>query len=508
MKKLFSSLVSVFTSAALLSGAALPAVSAEEGTEVLMDYGQITLGDAMQFSANYSENGYNYGVYLDENNVEFYKAFIQLINPSTSTITVKLPEPVSATLSTNSPSAMTEADQLAYEEALYKACRAGIDTALFDMPDIFWLDLTKTGIGSQYSSSRDRKTGTYTITIQNITLSPDYFDSFSSMDEVMEYKAKLEDAVANFPVEGDTRYDQLKSIHDYICNFTYYDINSPFYSSALGSLVEPGAVCESYSEGFKLICDSLGIPCVEVIGNFNADNTEAHMWNYVQMEDGKWYAVDVTWDDRDGRYGVDYTYDYFLKGSGSFFSNHTPEADYGTTHFYYPELSETDYVPGQTIVSTTTTTTSTTTTTTTTTTSRTTTSKTTTSTTTTAKPTTTTTTSTTTSTTTTSETTSTSTTTKRPEPTTTTTSATTTYSASSTTTTVTSTEPPTTTTVPEPVTGDVNNDGNLGISDLVYCMKVVLGDEIPLSTCDVDGDGRINSFDVGFIRRLLILGWK
>jgi len=39
-------------------------------------------------------------------------------------------------------------------------------------------------------------------------------------------------------------------------------------------------------------------------------------------------------------------------------------------------------------------------------------------------------------------------------------------------------------------------------------MKVVLGDEIPLSTCDVDGDGRINSFDVGFIRRLLILGWK
>ena len=110
MKKLFSSLVSVFTSAALLSGAALPAVSAEEGTEVLMDYGQITLGDAMQFSANYSENGYNYGVYLDENNVEFYKAFIQLINPSTSTITVKLPEPVSATLSTNSPSAMTEAD--------------------------------------------------------------------------------------------------------------------------------------------------------------------------------------------------------------------------------------------------------------------------------------------------------------------------------------------------------------------------------------------------------------
>ena len=23
------------------------------------------------------------------------------------------------------------------------------------------------------------------------------------------------------------------------------------------------------------------------------------MWNYVQMEDGNWYAVDVTWDDQD-----------------------------------------------------------------------------------------------------------------------------------------------------------------------------------------------------------------
>ena len=83
------------------------------------------------------------------------------------------------------------------------------------------------------------------------------------------------------------------------------------------------------------------------------------MWNYVKMEDGIWYAMDVTWDDLDGKYGREVKYDYFLRGSKSFSEKHTPESDYKITHFEYPELSETDYVlttgPKQTTTTTTTT---------------------------------------------------------------------------------------------------------------------------------------------------------
>ena len=49
----------------------------------------------------------------------------------------------------------------------------------------------------------------------------------------------------------------------------------------------------------KILCDKENIPCILVVGNINLETNFAHMWNYVQMEDGQWYAVDCTWDDLD-----------------------------------------------------------------------------------------------------------------------------------------------------------------------------------------------------------------
>ncbi|MBR5441375.1 MAG: hypothetical protein IKV44_00330, partial [Clostridia bacterium] len=64
-----------------------------------------------------------------------------------------------------------------------------------------------------------------------------------------------------------------------------------------------------YSDAVKLICDYYGIPCVCISGTSGGGG---HMWNAIQMEDGKWYFIDVTWDDQ-GMYG---TYDdFFLIGS-------------------------------------------------------------------------------------------------------------------------------------------------------------------------------------------------
>ena len=524
MKKLFSSLLSVLTSAAISAGAAMPSMtSAAEDQEAVSDSAAVSIS-SMSFLSNYSEDYHIYGANLDDNNLAVYKVMMNLQNPSTDTLSVKLPDPVTITVSSRNITSMTDADKQAYEEAVMTACRSGIDAALFDMPEIFWLDLANMGVGTQSSTSRNWRTGKYEMTIQSINFLPVCYQEYDSMDMFMEYKQKLADAIEDFTVEGETRYEQLLSIHDTISNFTYYDASSKFISSPKGSLVEPGADCEGYAEGFKLICDKLGIPCVVVVGNIDDEDNEAHMWDYVKMEDGKWYAVDVTWDDRDGRNGVYIAYDYFLKGSVTMSEDHFPADSYGFTQITYPEISAEDYDPSKAFVTTSTTTATTTTTTTSTTTSTSTTTTTTTSASaTTTKKTTEPAAKTTTtpiiyidpSTTTTtpaavSSTSSASTTTTiiytDPAPSTTVT--TTTVLVSSTTTSIIYTTPiPTTTTPPadpDPVEGDVNGDGKLNIADLVYCAGTVLGNIRPEHSCDADGDGLVNGFDITFIRELLL----
>jgi hypothetical protein len=58
------------------------------------------------------------------------------------------------------------------------------------------------------------------------------------------------------------------------------------------------------------LCDIYNIPCVCITGTANGG---AHMWNAVQMDDGLWYILDITWDDQtDDGWGI-FT-DFFLIG--------------------------------------------------------------------------------------------------------------------------------------------------------------------------------------------------
>lgn len=71
-------------------------------------------------------------------------------------------------------------------------------------------------------------------------------------------------------------------------------------SALVGSAGTEGPVCDGYSRAFQVLCGKLGITCVLVDGyaKVKADSAgEFHMWNSVQMPDGKWYGVDVTWND-------------------------------------------------------------------------------------------------------------------------------------------------------------------------------------------------------------------
>ena len=98
------------------------------------------------------------------------------------------------------------------------------------------------------------------------------------------------------------------SVHDYLCNNVTYVNDYASCHDAYGTLVNGNAVCQGYAETFKIFCDLYKIPCVCITGTANGG---AHMWNAVQMDDGLWYLLDITWDDQEA-YGI-YT-DFFLIG--------------------------------------------------------------------------------------------------------------------------------------------------------------------------------------------------
>ena len=68
-------------------------------------------------------------------------------------------------------------------------------------------------------------------------------------------------------------------------------------------------VCEGYAQAFQYLCELTdfegGVRCVLVTGSLDGNRNALHSWNLVRMEDGKNYAVDVTWLDTEGsRYAL------------------------------------------------------------------------------------------------------------------------------------------------------------------------------------------------------------
>jgi hypothetical protein len=96
-------------------------------------------------------------------------------------------------------------------------------------------------------------------------------------------------------------YEKEKAVHDYLVVNTQYDLsqNVPEVShTPYGALINKTAVCNGYSDSFKIFMDMLGIPCDVVYGmaKLPSGEAQAHSWNRVRL-DGDYYLVDVTWDD-------------------------------------------------------------------------------------------------------------------------------------------------------------------------------------------------------------------
>ena len=141
-------------------------------------------------------------------------------------------------------------------------------------------------------------------------------------------------------------------VHDYLVENLEYDtsISRSHIYTIYGALINKVCVCEGYARAFKYIMDSINIPCVMVMGEGtnSQGQRENHAWNYVQL-DGRWFAIDATWDDPvvqgGGRVSNESRYKYFLKGSSTFNQDHVPSGRFteGGKIFTYPIISSGDY---------------------------------------------------------------------------------------------------------------------------------------------------------------------
>lgn len=209
---------------------------------------------------------------------------------------------------------ISEKDVAVLSEKISEAVSAPFFALTRDYPD-YAMWLKRFNVRSTYSETASGNTMTYTLKNLEYTFygNPNYGDPKGMLEQ-------LNGVIDRFTPTGDTMYEQLLSIHDFICEINTYVRESEggiYCYSAYGSLVDRKSVCEGYAEAFKLLCDKAGIECILITGMSlpsNQTKMETHMWNIVRMDDGEWYAVDVTWDDADDLAG---NYNYFLVGSDS-----------------------------------------------------------------------------------------------------------------------------------------------------------------------------------------------
>ena len=341
--------------------------------DMIVDRNPIYLGMAGISSATG-----NYYDQLDATSKRIYNAIYEANKSSASTAKMKLNltkifENQKVTKGANGKAVYSEETKQAIFAWLGSYVTPAYLALTYDHPELVWLSGAKYTIGySVYTplfesgeisiiTDLELAGSTFTITPTKDTgvltgskVNPLFDGTKSQIDAMLPANA--------------TTYDKVKAVHDKICSMVSYEnntqnIGNPYYQTPYSLYYDADGdgkietVCAGYAKMMKLQCNKYGIPCVLVTGV--TDSGEYHMWNYVQMENGVWYAVDATWDDQSTT-----MYDFFLVGSETYSSAAFGTKKFGNTHipsgkwttsadcvFLYPVFSQTAYAGQNTVTS-------------------------------------------------------------------------------------------------------------------------------------------------------------
>ena len=195
-------------------------------------------------------------------------------------------------------------------------------------PELFWL-----------TGGAELETVSYGSN-QTMTLKPEFASEAASLPDMA---AALEASAGEYinKCPDGSEYEKALWVHDMIIQTTAYDPDVLFYTqtvddphfdyayTAYGALVNHKAVCAGYARAYQLILNRLGIECGYISGSAvnSRGETETHAWNYIKA-DGKYYYVDVTWDDPVDENYADtghLSHDYFCLSSADIDTDHFPE---------------------------------------------------------------------------------------------------------------------------------------------------------------------------------------
>lgn len=131
-------------------------------------------------------------------------------------------------------------------------------------------------------------------------------------EQINAINDKVDDIINKELKNASEKKEIVKLAHNYIINHSKYDsdksdknINNYLSSIAYGPLLQGYGICGGYTDAMAIILDRFSIPNFKII-------SENHIWNAVKI-DGKWYHLDLTWDDPVTSDGSDVLeYNFFL----------------------------------------------------------------------------------------------------------------------------------------------------------------------------------------------------
>lgn len=160
----------------------------------------------------------------------------------------------------------------------------GLNAYLVDHPEVFWIDVESGYTYYEYDDS--------------ICVELKYSQTGDALEKERKALDEAVERVASGAPDNATDYDVELYLNDYLTDECDYDTDGGMKHTSYGALVDGRAVCDGYSHAFQLLSKRLGINCTVVEGTseFNTDAEDGHMWNCIELG-GKWYHIDVTWND-------------------------------------------------------------------------------------------------------------------------------------------------------------------------------------------------------------------
>ncbi|MDR2846061.1 MAG: hypothetical protein LBV63_02145 [Candidatus Methanoplasma sp.] len=295
----------------------------------------VALLSAPAFAANDSDGANEYKTYydqLDVNGKALYDA-VSGADADTRLLTVSLPVPLIVEAN--------DAGRAYMKEKVEELFNGALVAVKFGDPMAYWL----WGSNAPHENHNVLETAGGLLIVDEIILDVSLYPPYD--DGLQEKIDALRKAVDDFESDSKDLRGKVSDINKYLMNLVTYDKDfkdpekkSLFDHDAYGALADEKhyAVCDGYAKAFQLLADKLEITSIQVYGTGVPDLVN-HAWNYVLMDNEKWYAIDVTWNDSGDNA-------YFLRGGEDFLETHqqgTYILDGVTWKFDYPALNTIKY---------------------------------------------------------------------------------------------------------------------------------------------------------------------